>query len=718
MKALDTLQHNPLVEEIVTLLCKKTQNYNPTFFRLVTVYYLTKLASMMRVSILTKDRGRIPINIYAINLANSGLGKGHSTNIIEDDLINRFRTTFFESTYPYIVERALNNLSSIRANNQNKDFDETLMAVQREFDEAGALPFSFDSGTTAAIKQMRHKLLMSTIGSMNLEIDEIGSNLLSNAEVLTTFLELFDVGKVKQKLTKNTKDNTRNEELEGKTPTNLMLFGTPSKLLNGGKVEDEFYSFLETGYARRSFFGYTRYKEKVQNITAEQIYDTLVDTSLNKAIKDISIKLNKLAHRSNFNKSLLMDKAVSIILIKYRMYCEKVADHFGEHEEIRKAEMEHRYFKAIKLAGTYAFLDNSPVVGEKHLYAAIKMAEESGESFDKIHRRERNYTKLAKYLADTNHEVTHVDLTEDLPFYRGSMAAKNELMQLATAWGYKNHIVIKRIINNGIEFIQGETLKKTELSSMTLAYSDQFTEGYQNVKPNFFQLHKLTQAKNKHWVSHHLKGGYRNEDHVIPGFNLIVLDIDKNVSIKTAKLLMQKYTYLLHTTKRHTATHNRFRLILPINYNIDLNGEDFKEFMENVYAWLPFEVDTQTNQCSRKWASFDQGHHEYNDTDVLIDALLFIPKTAKNDECKQLIQSQQSLTNLERWFIHNTEAGNRNNKLLRYALILVDMGLSKNQILNKIIKLNDKFENKLTEDEIKATIMITVNNKLNGKGVS
>ena len=126
---------------------------------------------------------------------------------------------------------------------------------------------------------MRHKLLMAEAGSMNFEMDELGSNLLGNTEVLNVFLELFDVGKVKQKLTKNTSENIRSEEINGRTPTNLLLFGTPSKLLNGGKVEEEFYAMLETGYARRCLFGFSKKLHKSKGFTPEQVYDMLTDKS-------------------------------------------------------------------------------------------------------------------------------------------------------------------------------------------------------------------------------------------------------------------------------------------------------------------------------------------------------------------------------------------------------------------------------------------------------
>ena len=74
MKDLDGLTFHPVAEKIVGILCKKTCNNNPMFFRILLSYYLTKITSMMRVKIATQDRGEIPVNLYAINLASSGQG--------------------------------------------------------------------------------------------------------------------------------------------------------------------------------------------------------------------------------------------------------------------------------------------------------------------------------------------------------------------------------------------------------------------------------------------------------------------------------------------------------------------------------------------------------------------------------------------------------------------------------------------------------------------
>ena len=196
---------------------------------------------------------------------------------------------------------------------------------------------------------------------------------------------------------------------------------------------------------------------------------------------------------------------------------------------------------------------------------------------------------------------------------------------------------------------------------------------------------------------------------------MVVLDIDSGVSIQTVKLLLSEYKYLIYTTKRHTADHHRFRIILPLNYHVALNEQEFKDFMSNIYEWLPFSADTATGQRSRKWLTCT-GNYEYNEGIQVLDAMLFIPNTAKNDERRQVVQTFQSLNHLERWFVQNSEHGNRNNQLIRYALMLVDMGNTIDQVRNNVLAMNEKLDNKLPETEIDKTIMITANKALMRRG--
>lgn len=717
---LDAVEYHPRTEQLVNALVEKTQSNAPAFFRIQATYHFAKVASMMRASIkLNTFQQPLPINIYAVNLAPSGVGKGHSTNIIEEQVTGPFRTRFTEETFLILAKNNIDRLASRRAVRKNtKEEDEKARAI-KEFNETGPLLFSFDSGTPAAVKQARHKLLMAHAGSLNLEIDEIGSNLLGNIEVLTTFLELYDVGKIKQKLVKNTNENQRYEDIPGLTPTNMLLFGTPTKLLNGAKIEDEFMTMLETGYARRSLFGMITDDVKGNTVTAEQMYKRLSSKDSNDFLSSLGNWVYNLADISKFGQLLTMAEENEILLLTYRIYCEQRANAMAEHEEIRKAEMTHRHFKALKVAGTYAFIDNKSEITREHLLYAFKLTEESGEAFKRVLTREKPYVKLAKYLGTVDKEVTQADLIEDLPYYKGSAGARNEMMNLAIAWGYKNMVLIKKSFVDGIEFYSGDAIAETNLDEIRVAYSRDITTNYVNATTSFDNLHKMTQADGIHWLSHHLVDGdegkgYRKEENAIAGFNFIVLDVDGTASLDTVRSVLRDYKYLIYTTKSHKPDDPHFRILLPITYELKLTAEDYKQMMVNIYEWLPFDVDTVTNQRARKWQSYSLGQHWYNDG-KLLDIIPFVPKTTKNEEHRKQISDLKSLSNLERWFVMNTGNGNRSNQMIRYGLMLVDAGKSLDDIENGLHAFNNKLQDKLSELEIANTIMKTVSKRFYDK---
>jgi hypothetical protein len=192
------------------------------------------------------------------------------------------------------------------------------------------------------------------------------------------------------------------------------------------------------------------------------------------------------------------------------------------------------------------------------------------------------------------------------------------------------------------------------------------------------------------------------------GFNLVVIDVDEGISVEACHELMKEYKFLTYTTKRHTDEVNRFRLIMPINYRLDLDSEEYKEFMNNVMGWLPFKTDESANQRAKKWETFDKGTYHYNLEGEMLDVLPFIPKTSKNEQYRQGFQKVESLDNLERWFAQRIASGNRNNQMLKYALALVDTGMSLMDVNKQVRAFNDKLNTPLTENEIDSTIMVTV----------
>jgi len=714
-------KYHPFSEKIVDILVRKVNNDNRHFFRLLTGYYLCKVASMMRCNIMYAG-DVIPVNTYVLNLMVSGTGKGHSTNILEREFIHYFKKEFLTKVFPKKAEENIATLAAERAQWRvnigqslvpyNEEYDSCLRKFQTHFENLGELAFSFDSGTTPAVKQMREKLLLASAGSMNLELDEVGSNMSANADVLNTFLELYDVGLVKQKLIKNTQDNIRSEELEGNTPTNLMMFGTPTKLLDGGKIEEEFKQFLETGYARRLLFGYTTDSHRTKYASPEERYKMMTDPGLATEMHSIQQEFVNFAKRP-FGPVLQMTDENSIHLLAYRMKCEELADDMKDHMAIQKTEMIHRYHKAIKLAGAYTFMDNSTEISKDHLDYAINVVEDSGEAFHSLMRKQGPYERLAHYLADVDNEVTQHELMEELPFYKGSEAQRKDLMTLATSFGYRNNIIIKKRMLDEIEFFQGETLSETNLNKLTVSISKDIAYGYKLEHPPFDKLHMLTASdKGYQYTAHGFVNEHRKSENVIPGFDLIILDCDGDVSISTVKILLEDYTFLISTTKRHTDELNRFRLILPISHRIKLNSQEYSKFMLNVFEWLPFPVDEAAKDIARKWASHP-GFYEYNEGSV-IDATLFIPETKRSDEIKATISST-GVNNIERWFKNHTTKGNRANHLYRYGMVMIDAELPLGEIVEKLDSFNNGLEVPLPEDQFRNSIIKSINKEFQRK---
>ena len=702
-------------EDLVKVLKNKNQSTEDLFFRVMVAYYFSKVASIMRTEVVTMDRGNIPTNLYALSLAVSGFGKGRSMNIIEDEILKGFKNVFMSDTLPKLADINLTKIAVDRATKAGIDPDVAYNSIQREYASTGAYYFNFDSGTSPAVKQLRHQLLLAGAGSINLEMDEVGANFSTNIEVLNTFIELYDVGKIKPKITKSTAENQRHESIDGNTPTNLLLFGTPSKLLDGGRTEADFYSMLDMGYARRLMFSYVDKVNKTKGMTPEERFDMMMDTSTDLFVNSLHDRLEDLAHTSQFGKQITIDKAITIELIKYEQDCIDRAAELKDHQEMEKAELTHRYFRAIKLAGTYAFIDKASSVSIEHLYAAIKLVEDSGTAFSKILRREKPYVKLAKYVADIGKEVTHVDLVEDLPFYKGSEAQKRDLLNLAIAYGYKNNIIIKKSYIDGIEFLKGESLPETNLEKLIIGASADITMGYEAAVVPFKDLADFTQQPNLHFTSHHWKDGYRNRTNLIEGFNTVILDVDHGVSLNTVKELLQDYQYIIYTTKRHrVAPHgDRFRIILPLTHHVNLTAEEYAKFMENVFAWAPFEVDEATKDVARKWQT-NTGEVFTNDG-ILLDAMSFIPQTKKSEEMNHARQQISSLNNLESWFFRKIGEGSRNNLLLRYGYTLVDNGYDLDSVRNAVVAFNNKLPDGLPEEEIYRTIMLTLTKKMTEK---
>jgi len=714
---LDNLQHSPVIDEIATVISHRVQNPDIAMFRISVVYFLCKMASAMRVTVDTPDRGITPVNAYCLITAPSGAGKNYSMKILEKEITHKFNQVFIEETFPIISESNLQDLAQDWEIKNGTSYDAEFVKAKKEFTDCGNYLLEFSEGTTAAIKQMHHKLLMGKIGSLNLEIDEIGSNLLGVTDIITLFLELFDQGDTKAKLIKNTNESKRVERVVGSCPANLLMFGTPIKLFDGSRIEEAIVDFWQTGYGRRCFYAAGNHNEADFESTAEDVYVRLTTKQNNLSLQKWANHFEELAEADNYNWVVKVPEHVAITLIDYKLHCERKASLLPAHEDILKTEIAHRYSKAIKVAGALAFVDGCEEMQLEHLEYAIKLAEESGKAFLKMLNREKNYVRLAKYIAAVEGEVTHADLVEKLPFYKSGVSARNELMNLAMAWAYKNNMVIQKQFVDGIEFFSGEMLQETNLDELYLSWSTHRAYNYQNELVPFDELQDITQIDGMNFTNHLIyKGdngeGHRDERDMLDGFNCIVLDIDGTSTIEVVETVLKAYKYHIYTTKSHTEEEHHFRVLLPMKYILKQDEEEFREFMANLSNWLPFEYDYQANQRNRKWGCCnswcDTNDGEHTE---LFDPLQFIPRTSKNEEFQSRMQQLANYDNVERWFAERYQQGSRSNMLIRFAYMMHDSGLSLTEAKKAVLRFNKKLANGLDKEEIEDTIFISLERK-------
>lgn len=704
--------YHPVSEQLVNLMSAKTQNPNLQFFRVLVPYYWSLVAATMGTKIIGFGNDEIPINYYGVNLAPSGTGKGVSQGIMEKQVLRDFKDIFLNETFVQAAEQSLDTMATNRSIKNGTDYAVEHAQIVKDFKRLGAPLLWFDSATSPAIKQFRHKILMAGAGAVNLTIDEIGANLLGQEEPLNLYLELFDHGMVKEKLIKSTADNIRLEILEGSTPTNAMLFGTQSKLFDGAKTEQFFMDMLEMGYARRCFFGYVENSVRKQDVTAEDLFNQMTNAASNSALEALAVRLGNLAKMPNLNKRVIIQADQAKEILQYRLDCEQRAAAFKEHESTRKSEMDNRFFKVLKLAGAYAFVDESPEITSLHIQYAIRIAEDSGESFEKMITPVRPYVKFAKYLSDNSgEEFTLPDLEEDLPFFRGGRNQKDELIAMATAWGYKNNVILKKRFEGSIMLIRGESLEETSLDSLTVSYSTDMTHGYINQDITWDNLKKLVVTKDYHWMYHHVIKGHRLEDNCIPGFNLLVMDVDGGTPLSVTKVLLKDYQYLLYTTKRHGQDgQDRYRIVMPMSHKLKMDRDDFKQFFINVMGHLPIKIDEPAIVRTKKWLTNHKAEVYLNEGE-LFNVLPFIPRTAKDDERQAQLKDLRNLDSLERWFVANTGEGNRNNQLFKYAAMLDDTGHDFTDVILRLRALNEKLPDRLSEEELTRTVVQSIQSR-------
>jgi hypothetical protein len=87
----------------------------------------------------------------------------------------------------------------------------------------------------------------------------------------------------------------------------------------------------------------------------------------------------------------------------------------------------------------------------------------------------------------------------------------------------------------------------------------------------------------------------------------------------------------------------------------------------------------------------------------------FIPNTPKENKYRDRVKKIGNSDTLQRWFLINyKDEDGRNNICIKYALALLDDGMSSENIRHSLYDFNSKLEQPLSELELESTVMKTI----------
>lgn len=679
-----------ILDEAVDILCGSEPEADVKHYMTITTLFgLATVVNSVRPNVVVPtDGNKIPPNIYATNLAGSGMQKSRSLGYIEDLFIDEANKRLKEK-----VQAKIDRLPEWESGE-----------ISRLTEEGVRLSPIFKSATDSAVGAVRSIMDMMDTYCVNIALDEVGSVLLKEYELLSdTLLNAYDKGVLKANLRRTTGVKPTDKPV----PHNLLMFGSPTLLFESNpQTEKAFMDLLQAGMARRSLFAVV--ETKVNN------YTLTMNDDMKERIRKISNTLVTIVDRyEGFN--IEFSKEAKELYEKSENQFKEEASKFGHFEIIPSIYRQNKHWIALKISGLLAMLDLKNEIELSHYQQALDIVQNSEVHLGKVIRRPEKFELVVDYLLSDGKAQNEYTLTQSLPFYK-EVKNKKSFWELAKGYSFENNITLMLEDRHNLTFYQAKAKQKTDLTKpLTFSYStDMAKDYYSNDEFVWEDLHKvITSDKGICYSAHCYKDGHRTKDTAIEGFDLLILDIDENVSIDMAKLLFEEYTYLIATTRNHQKEKNgkiedRFRIVLPMQYRLELDKEQYAKFMKSLMDDLPIEVDMACSDISRMYFSAT-AEHWYNKGDKLFDGSQYIPNTQEEEEYKKkgTQLAKKNINGISQYIIRN-EANGRNNQLAKLSLLLMDNGYSHDECKEEIKRVNKQFQTPLAESELHRTVFKTI----------
>jgi len=662
------------------------------------IHYSMGLVSSARGVKFNMYDTELPVNYFGLTLAGSGEGKDRSVDISKRILA------------PSIA------LYQIELEKQFAAFNSKLTAKDKPL----MLPmFEFERATVEGFLSPRVDIQTVGFGCTNLRIPEI-QDMLSSKDSLEIFSEV-----VKAWESGDTGGKTnRGHPIAPTTgiPVNVLVYGSPNAIKTNKQSSEHLLKMLTSGLGRRAFLAVPSKHEVQSLLKALPVPSDQSRKDEAKAQADAKV-LSKLI--GSDVKSLIMG-TVNVLKMsdeahkaysEYNYVCKTAFVDNNTVSDGLVAEMLGRAWKAIRLAAMYAFYDGQDEITDLNMEDAIEYTEKCGQNVKDLYHVPSNQELMLSYLGIQEGPVTRQAIMKEA-LDTSTVSVFNDTLSLAEELADERNQIIE-ISDDKIPRFSLTQLSKIELSKITLSTSKRMGEGWKPLTGEFEDLGSLV-ASPVWYSAGTFKDGLRLNDNYEQKQDVMIFDIDEDMTLDTAKAFFSDFKCIIATTKSHQKEKHpgtgdiwdRFRIILVPDSRIELDPETYSRFMLNAMDMMGIPADRKAIDPARFFFGYDGAEVWYSPGEKLFPVKACIPSTSKAETVHKRLEKFDTVEGIERYFISSTDKGDRNNKLWRYACVLKkNDGYSDEEIEEKVIALNQKIADPLPERELRVTVLRSIRRK-------
>lgn len=727
---------SPIIDRIVESI--PYQNVPKRMKQTIAVSEIMLLASQFRRNIHHWDGGEVTINSVAFIITGSGQNKDSSVNAARKcftpayDMINHKRT---------ITAKARAKAQASEAG----DDTPYEWSVYKKYYRAPN-PLFVAPSTPEGFIQHLNDLDADGIGSGFLYSGEFGAELATNplmVENIKVLAELYDLGNKEVKALKSRENQSK--EIKG-LPVSALLIGSPGNILYDENVKRKFKVEFSTKLARRSFFCFLPDQlpeADFRDISSLIASELLIENEAIAARMQISDGIKRVTEHnlSQGNSLLEVEPSVREMFIVYKRYNTEIAETIPKVYPISVLVRKHLQWKALKLAGAIAIFENSSLITEAHYIQAMRFCELLDKDMRLFEAElvKEQYEIFSDYMKSISidgkssiglHELRKLGFIPSAGVPNQKM---KDLIYLAASYdkdgvysvanGSEIHyetpvhtdtvgLSYMPIDNTHLIALVEAKADKAEISAAKQTIAKNATNGYSYGATTFPELAELLN-NDFAYSPFEFKNGIRSKETLVSKTKLLVLDIDdSDITAEECHYILQDLNH--HIALSSDSTNNfKFRVILELDAEVDLNPIEWKYFYQSIANDLAIKVDPlPQSQIFYAYANRDVLSVTDKEKVEVRDHIML----AKDKASEKAPIAEKKLTTAQKealldneldtfFYAFEAETGGGSRALLKAAYHAKDLGMSKEDIIELVYRINDYWVIPMENDRLQGTLI-------------